>query len=170
METPLFLALAAMLDRRRSVSKVPGKRKLMVTLDAATERATPARNAVSPARAPGGKIESRERHFHRARCDIDDAAEFLARPWNRSTFWVSSMATIILAMTPSIICVAGELTEVAKRRARIVVDENVRLRAGLEKRGLTSGVATSAWTGTILAPLAARSSPPPLRVLRRRVR
>ena len=31
---------------------MPGSMKLMVTFEAATERATPARNAVRPARAP----------------------------------------------------------------------------------------------------------------------
>ncbi len=36
----------------RSVSNLPGRMLLMVTFRSATVRATPARNAVSPARAP----------------------------------------------------------------------------------------------------------------------
>src|ERR1700722_3722716 len=47
-----FFDVISMLERHRSVSKVPGKTKLMVTFDPATVRATPARNAVRPARAP----------------------------------------------------------------------------------------------------------------------
>jgi hypothetical protein len=38
--------------RSRSVSKAPGSMLLMVTFLSATVRATPARNAVKPARAP----------------------------------------------------------------------------------------------------------------------
>src|SRR5262249_58223157 len=52
IEMPRFLAVPAMFDCNRSVSNVPGRRKLMVTFEAATERATPARKAVKPARAP----------------------------------------------------------------------------------------------------------------------
>src|SRR5258707_1192071 len=52
MEMPRFWAFMAMFEASRSVSNAPGRRKLMVTLEAATERATPARNAVRPARAP----------------------------------------------------------------------------------------------------------------------
>src|SRR5262249_39511884 len=48
-EMPCFLALASMLERSRSVSNAPGRRKLMVTLESATDRATPAMKAVSPA-------------------------------------------------------------------------------------------------------------------------
>src|SRR3954447_26782612 len=49
---PCFFAVISWLERSRSVSNGPGSRKLMVTLCCATERAMPARNAVSPARAP----------------------------------------------------------------------------------------------------------------------
>jgi hypothetical protein len=48
--------------------------KLMVTLDAATERATPARKAVSPARAPDRLLDELDGHDHVA----DDAVDHLA--------------------------------------------------------------------------------------------
>ena len=39
IEMPLLLALATMFECSRSVSKVPGSRKLIVTLEAASARA-----------------------------------------------------------------------------------------------------------------------------------
>ena len=47
----------------------------MVTLAWATERATPARKPVSPARAPLDRSRPGKRHLHRAGGDVDDAAE-----------------------------------------------------------------------------------------------
>ena len=44
--------LATVLPVRRSVSNMPGSMKLIVTPACATSRATPARKAVRPARAP----------------------------------------------------------------------------------------------------------------------
>src|ERR1700743_713712 len=94
----VFLALASMLERRRSVSKAPGRRKLIVTFDPATERATPAMKAVRPARAP------------------DEGSRPASGIFNQP---------------------AGG----AKRRPRIVVDQDVRLRAGGEQGFLDIGVA-----------------------------
>src|SRR5581483_6231374 len=55
--TLLFCCSAVLLNvlRKRSVSKAPGRILLMVTLRSATLRATPARKAVRPARAPEDK-------------------------------------------------------------------------------------------------------------------
>ncbi len=124
----------------------------MVTLAAATLRATPAKNAVNPARAP----EDRSRPAIGAFTEPD----------------------VILTIRPNFLAIIGsidflrqldrhdhvgddavdelwpvELAEVAKRRPAVVVDQNVRLRAGVEQRLLAVGAATSATTGMILAPV-----------------
>ena len=52
MLLPLFSAALDKVPRNRSVSKAPGRIELMVTFLSATVRATPATNAVRPARAP----------------------------------------------------------------------------------------------------------------------
>ena len=49
---PPFFAHTCRLEVRRSVSNVPGSMKLIVTFAVGDRRATPARNAVRPARAP----------------------------------------------------------------------------------------------------------------------
>ena len=112
----------------RSVAKVPGSRKLIVTLCGATWRATPARNAVSPARAPEERSRPAERHLHRARRDVDDAAELLRLhrvdhlldQLDRDDHVADHAVDHLLPV---------ELAEIAERRAGIVVHQDVRLRA-----------------------------------------
>ena len=64
--------------------------------DAGEERGQPGARA-------GREIEPAERHLHRARRDVDDAAELLRFTIGSITFWMSSIATIMLPTTPSII-------------------------------------------------------------------
>ena len=71
------------------------------------------------------------------------------------TFWISSMATTMLAVTPSSICCRGQFAEIAQRRPAIVVDQDIGVRAGGEQRLLAFGVVTSAATAVTLAPVAA---------------
>ena len=75
----------------------------MVTFLSATVRATPARNAVRPARAPDDRSRPASGAFTEAEVMLT------MRPNLRCvigsiTFWISSIATIMLAITPSIIC------------------------------------------------------------------
>ena len=75
----------------------------MVTFDAATERATPARNAVRPARAPDDRSRPDSGIF------TEPEVMLTMRPKPRAiigsiAFWMSSIATTMLATTPSIIC------------------------------------------------------------------
>src|SRR5690606_13864106 len=76
---PFFWAENAKPLRSRSVSNAPGRILLIVTLEAATVRATPARNAVSPARAP----DERSRPGIGAYTDVD--VMLTMRPNRRST-------------------------------------------------------------------------------------
>src|SRR5262249_41899812 len=103
IEMPRFLAIPAMFERSRSVSNVPGRRKLMVTLEAATERATPARKAVRPARAPEERSRPESGIFTEPEVMLTMRPNFLARIGSM-TFWMSSIATTMLAMTPSMMC------------------------------------------------------------------
>ena len=66
---------ASWIDRSRSVSNDPGSRKLIVTLACATDRATPARKPVSPARAPLDRSSPGSGIFTDAGGDVDDPAE-----------------------------------------------------------------------------------------------
>ena len=115
------------------MSKVPGSMKLMVTLDAATERATPARKAVRPARAPDDRSRPTSGIFTEPEVMLTMRPNFLATIGSIA-FWISSTATIMLPTTPSIIFCAVELAEIAERRAGVVVDQDVGLRAGGEQR------------------------------------
>jgi hypothetical protein len=97
----------------------------MVTFDTATLRATPAKNAVRPARAP------------------DDRS--------RPPIGAFTDPEVMLTMRPNRLAIIGndhvgddaiehfrpvELAEVTKRRTGIIVDQNVRLGAGGEQRFL----------------------------------
>src|SRR5450759_4166367 len=133
--TPFCSAVLFSTPRSRSVSNAPGRMLLMVTLLPATVRATPARNAVKPARA-GREIEAGERHLHRARGDVDDTAELaLAHRVDHllDQFYgnnhVGDHAVDHLR--------ARQLAEVAHRRPPVVVDQDVGRGAGGEQRLLT---------------------------------
>jgi hypothetical protein len=84
----------------------------------------------------GRQIEAEQRHFHRARGDVDDAAEFfgdhridrLLDQLDRHDHVGDDAVDHLLPV---------EFAEVAERRAGIVVDQNVRLGTGLEQRLLT---------------------------------
>ena len=78
---------------------MPGSRKLIVTFEAATLRATPARNAVKPARAP------EERSSPAIGIRTEPEVMLTMRPnffadIGSMTFWISSIATTMLAITP----------------------------------------------------------------------
>ena len=148
--------------RSRSVSKAPGRMLLMVTLLAATVRATPARNAVRPARAPDDRSRPASGIF------TEPEVMLTMRPnlrWliGSITFWISSTATIMLAMTPSIIC-----CRVSSRKSRnggpaLLLTRMSGAGQAASSAFWPSGVATSAATAMILAPVAWRArrrSPP----------
>ena len=63
------------LPEVRSVSKGPGRRLLIVTLCCTVVRERPAMKPVRPVRAPFERPELRDRRLHRARGDVDHAAE-----------------------------------------------------------------------------------------------
>src|SRR5690349_4796382 len=130
---PCFLAFASMFDRRRSVSIAPGSRKLMVTFEAATERATPAMKAVRPARAP------EERSSPASGIFIEPEVMLTMRPNFRFTigsitFWVSSIATTMLATTPSSIFWRSSSRKSRKGGPALLLTRMSGLRAGGEQR------------------------------------
>ena len=85
----------------------------MVTFLSATVRATPARNAVRPARAPDERSRPASGAFTEAEVMLTMRPK---RRWFMGpiTFWINSIATIMLAITPSIIC-----WRVSSRKSRI---------------------------------------------------
>jgi hypothetical protein len=98
-----------MFDSSRSVSKLPAEE-----------------SGQSRARA-GRKVEPADRHLHRSGRDVDDAAEFLLR--HRIDDFLDQLdrdhhigGHAVEHLLPV------DLAEVAKRRAGIVVHQNVRLR------------------------------------------
>ncbi len=112
--------------------------KLMVTFDAATLRATPARNAVSPARAPDD----------RSRPPIGILTDPDVMLTMRPNFFADHRVDRLLNQLYGDDHVGDdavehflpvELAEIAKRRSGIVVDQNVRLWTGGEQRLLSLG-------------------------------
>ena len=95
---PRFLAVASKFERSRSVSNAPGSRKLMVTLRGGDRAGDAGQEAGQAGARARGQVEPGERHLHRARGDVDDAAEFLAPPSGRSPSAISSIATTMLAI------------------------------------------------------------------------
>ena len=86
----------------------------------------------------GGKVEPDERHLHRAGGDVDDAAEFLCR--HRADGLLDQLDRHDHVGDDAVDhLLPVELAEVAERRAGIVVDQDVRLRAGREQRLLAVG-------------------------------
>ena len=75
----------------------------MVTFEPATERAMPARNAVSPARAPEDRSSPASGIFTEPEVMLTMRPNLL-RTIGSITFWVSSIATTMFAITPSSIC------------------------------------------------------------------
>ena len=110
----------------------------MVTLDAG-DRARHAGDERGQACArAGGQVETGQRHLHRARGDVDDAAEFpgghriddLLGKLDRDHH-VGDHA--IHHLRPR------ELAEIPERGARVVVHQDVRLRTGAQQRRLAFG-------------------------------
>ena len=110
----------------------------MVTLEAATERATPARKAVRPARAPeersrpasGILTEPEVMLTMRPNFLADHRVDRLLDQLDRHDHVGDDAVDHLLPV---------ELAEVAEGRAGIVVDQDVRLRAGVEQRLLALG-------------------------------
>ena len=115
------------------MSNIPGSMKLMVTLEAATERATPARNAVSPARAPDDRSRPTSGIFTEPEVMLTMRPNFLATIGSIA-FWISSIATIMLPMTPSIIFCRSSSRKSRNGGPALLFDQNVGLRAGGEQR------------------------------------
>ena len=134
---PVFCALDLMFERSRSVSNEPGRMLLMVTLLAATRARDAGEESGQPGARAGRKIEAGERHLHRARGDVDDAAELALAPSGRSPSGSVRSATTMLAITPSIIVCRRQFAEIAERRTGIVVDQDVGVGTGGQQRLLT---------------------------------
>ena len=110
----------------------------MVTFLSATVRATPARKAVSPARAPDDRSRPASGIF------TEPDVMLTMRPnlrWHIGsiTFWISSIGHHHVGDDAVEHLLAGQLAEIAHRRAGIVVDQDVGLRAGGEQRLLAFG-------------------------------
>ncbi len=122
-----------MLDSSRSVSKRPGQQEVdrhVVGRDLTRD----AREKCGEPRARAGrKIEPAERHLHRTRRDVHDPAELLLRhriddfldQLDRHDHVTDDAVDHLLPV---------EIAEIAKRRAGIVVHQNVRLRHRGEQR------------------------------------
>src|SRR6478609_10385397 len=156
-EMPRFLAFATMFDCNRSVSNVPGRRKLMVTLEAATARATPAMKAVKPARAPDERSRPASGIFTEPEVMLTMRPNFLAS-MGSMTFWVSSTATTILAITPSIICARVSWRKSRNAGPALLFTRMSGSGQARSSAAWPSAVATSACTAVTLAPVAWRSS------------
>ena len=148
-----FFAVVSMLERNRSVSKVPGKMKLMVTFDAATVRATPARNAVRPARAPDDRSRPAIGILTEPEVMLTMRPNFLATIGSM-TFWISSTATTMLAMTPSIIFCRSSSRKSRNGGPALLLTRISGSGQAANSAFCPSGEATSAATGMILAPVA----------------
>ncbi len=147
-----FFAAFSIPERNRSVSNGPGRRKLIVTFLSATVRATPARNAVKPARAP----EERSRPGRGA--FTDDDVMLTMRPNLRAAmpsmvFWISSIATIMLPTTPSIICWRVSSRKSFSGGPPLLLTRMSGSAQAAKSCFWPSGVATSAITGVIFAPV-----------------
>src|SRR5262245_18956114 len=85
-----------------------------------------------------GEIEARERHLHRTRGDVDDAAEFLGA--HRIDDLLDALDRDHHVGDDAVDDVlTREFAKVAERRPPVVVHQNVRLRAGAESRRLACG-------------------------------
>ncbi len=110
----------------------------MVTFEAATERATPARKAVSPARAPEERSSPASGIFTepdviltmRPNFLLDHRIDHLLRKLD-GDHHIGDHAIDHLR--------ARELTEIAERRTSIVVHQDVGLRTGIQEGGLALG-------------------------------
>ena len=108
----------------------------MVTFEPATERATPAKNAREARARPGGEVKARERHLHRARGDVDDAAELPAH--HRVDHFLRQLDGHHHVGDDAVDHhLPRELAEIPERRAGVVVHQDVGLRTGREQRRLT---------------------------------
>src|SRR6476646_10823260 len=154
---PVFCAVDLMLERSRSVSKAPGWILLMVTFLSATVRATPARKAVRPARAPEDKSSPASGAF------TEDEVMLMMRPKPRCaigsiTFWINSTATTTWAMTPSIIACRVSSRKSLNGGPALLLTKMSGAGQAASSAFWPSAVATSATTGIILAPAVAESS------------
>ena len=138
-------------------SKVPGSRKLMVTLDAATLRATPARKAVRPARAPDDRSSPAIGIFTDPEVILTMRPNFLATIGSIA-FWISSTATTMLATTPSSIFCRSSSRKSRNGGPALLLTRISGSGQAANRAFWPSGEATSAATGIILAPVAWRSS------------
>ena len=110
----------------------------MVTFEAATERATPARNAVRPARAPDDRSRPASGIFTEPEVMLtmrpnflrDHRVDRLLDQLDRHDHVGDDAVDHLLPV---------ELAEIAERRAGIVVDQDVGLGAGGEQRLLAFG-------------------------------
>ncbi len=150
---PFFFAVDSTLERKRSVSNMPGSTKLMVTLEAATRSRDAGKERGQAGARAGGQVEADERHFHRAGRDVDDAAEFLGDHRSRSTFWISSTATTMLAMTPSIIFCRSSSRKSRNGGPALLLTRMSGSGQAANSAFWPSGEATSPATGMILAPV-----------------
>src|SRR5262245_36426824 len=163
--TPFFLAAASKFCRRRSVSNTPGSRKLMVTFEAATERATPARNACRPARAPDDRSRPNSGIF------TEPDVMLTMRPKRFATmgsmaFWMSSIATTMLAVTPSMSCSRVSSRKSRKGGPALLLTRMSGRGQAANRAAWPCGVATSAVTARTVAPVLSRNS---LAVISRRL-
>ncbi len=130
---PVFLAPARKPLRRRCVSKLPGKRLLMVTFLSATLRATPARKAVRPARAALDRVQTCDGHLDADGRDIDDSPE-AAGHHGVNDFLDEFDGRHHVHGDAGKHGLPIQFAKIPERRAAVVVDQNIGRRAGCQQR------------------------------------
>src|SRR5579864_7215006 len=105
----------------------------------------------------GGQIEAGDRHFHRARGDVDDAAEFSRHHWVDGLLDQLD-ATIMLPMTPSSIFWRSSSRKSRNGGPALLLTRMSGSGQAANSAFWPSAEATSAATGMTLAPVALRSS------------
>ena len=132
---------------------MPGSMKLMVTFELATLRATPARNAVSPARAPDDRSRPAIGILTEPEVMLTMRPNFFATMASIA-FWISSMPTTMLPITPSRIFWRSSSRKSRNGGPPLLLTRMSGSGQAANNAFWPSGEATSAVTATILPPVA----------------
>ena len=143
---PRFFTVASTLERKRSVSKIPGSMKLMVTLS--RRPCAPRRRG----RRSGRRARRTTDRGRRSASSTDPDVMLTMRPNFFATigsiaFWISSTATIMLAMTPSSIFCRSSSRKSRNGGPALLLTRISGSGQAANKAFWPSGEATSAATG-----------------------
>jgi len=109
----------------------------MVTLLITVLRAMPATNPVRPRGAPLDNPSTSIGRLYRGGSDVDDAAELARHHCRPPSALISSIGVSMLASIALIQSSRVQFAEIARRRAAGIVDQDIRIRARLQ-RGLAA--------------------------------